>query len=38
MASLWKRLGREADNRSWENEGFPGYVAVAVGNFADPIE
>ena len=20
----------------WENEGFPGYVAVAIGNFADP--
>jgi hypothetical protein len=20
----------------WEGEGFPGYVAVAVGNFADP--
>jgi hypothetical protein len=20
----------------WESEGFPGYVAVAVGNFADP--
>jgi hypothetical protein len=20
----------------WENEGFPGVVAVAIGNFADP--
>ena len=20
----------------WEGEGFPGYVAVAIGNFADP--
>jgi hypothetical protein len=20
----------------WESEGFPGYVAVAIGNFADP--
>ena len=20
----------------WENEGFPGYVTVAIGNFADP--
>ena len=20
----------------WENEGFPGYLAVAIGNFADP--
>ena len=20
----------------WENEGFPGYIAVAIGNFADP--
>ena len=20
----------------WENEGFPGYVAVAIGSFADP--
>ena len=23
-------------NRLWENEGFPGYVSVAIGNFADP--
>jgi hypothetical protein len=22
--------------RYWEGEGFPGYVAVAIGNFADP--
>jgi hypothetical protein len=21
---------------NWENEGFPGYVTVAIGNFADP--
>src|SRR6476620_5257081 len=20
----------------WENQGFPGYIAVAIGNFADP--
>ena len=20
----------------WEGQGFPGYVAVAIGNFADP--
>ena len=20
----------------WENDGFPGYVTVAIGNFADP--
>jgi hypothetical protein len=20
----------------WENEGFPGHVTVAIGNFADP--
>jgi len=20
----------------WENEGFPGYVTIAIGNFADP--
>ena len=20
----------------WEGEGFPGYVAIAIGNFADP--
>ena len=20
----------------WESEGFPGYAAVAIGNFADP--
>ena len=20
----------------WQNEGFPGYIAVAIGNFADP--
>ena len=24
-------------NRLLENEGFPGYVSVAIGNFADPI-
>jgi hypothetical protein len=29
-SDLWRR------NTSWENEGFPGYVAVAIGNFADP--
>jgi hypothetical protein len=21
---------------TWENEGFPGHVTVAIGNFADP--
>jgi hypothetical protein len=23
-------------NEYWEGEGFPGYVAVAIGNFSDP--
>jgi hypothetical protein len=22
--------------RAWENDGFPGHVTVAIGNFADP--
>jgi hypothetical protein len=23
-------------NEYWEGKGFPGYVAVAIGNFSDP--
>ena len=37
----WQRadLSFLSDMRStvyWEGEGFPGYVAVAIGSFADP--
>jgi len=36
-----RRTGAAISNQArfrvyWEGEGFPGYVAVAIGNFADP--
>jgi len=34
--SLPPRAGHLRRYVYWENEGFPGYVIVAIGNFADP--
>src|ERR1700722_3420477 len=48
MATPWTRTAESGNTLTfhfcptcgstvyWENEGFPGYVAVAIGNFADP--
>ena len=30
------RLQNSGSTVYWESEGFPGYIAVAIGNFADP--
>src|SRR5215471_9008046 len=47
-AMVWKRTAESGNALTfhfcptcgstvyWESEGFPGYVAVAIGNFADP--
>jgi hypothetical protein len=47
-ATTWKRTAESGNTLTfhfcptcgstvyWENEGFPGIVAVAIGNFADP--
>jgi hypothetical protein len=48
QATTWKRKAESGNALTfhfcptcgstvcWEGEGFPGYVAVAIGNFADP--
>ena len=48
QAKTWKRIAESGNELTfyfcptcgstvyWENEGFLGYVAVAIGNFADP--
>lgn len=48
QSAVWKRTAESGNALAfhfcptcgstvyWESEGFPGYVAVAVGNFADP--
>jgi hypothetical protein len=48
QAKTWKRIAESGNEITfhfcpicgstvyWENEGLPGYVLVAVGNFADP--
>jgi hypothetical protein len=48
QAKTWKRIAESGNELTfyfcptcgstvyWENEGLPGYILVAVGNFADP--
>ncbi len=48
QAAVWKRTAESGNALTfhfcstcgstvyWESEGFPGHVAVAIGNFADP--
>jgi hypothetical protein len=48
QAAVWKRTAESGNALAfhfcptcgstvyWEGEGFPGYLAIAIGNFADP--